>query len=340
MLTKSKIVGALVKAVNLVVQETIQEKRDRPLPTVHPRLAERLRSYDWIIINSSAGKDSQAMLDYVVSLCDAAGIPRKRIVVAHADLGTMEWQGTKELAKIQAEHYGLRFEVEKRPQGNILDHVRQRRLWPGQTTRYCTSDHKRAQILKVMTRLVNEAGLSGRKTRQCRILNCLGLRAEESAGRRNCSGLPKQGCKKGRVRQGPNKGQLCVKCGGRGEQGCWEHNKLASTKTTRHVDTWLPIQYWKVDQVWDRIKEAGTPYHKAYDLGMPRLSCVFCIFAPRPALILSGKHNRDLLDEYAKVEAEIDHTFTQDITMADIKAAVESGEEVTDIEDWNDYACS
>ena len=57
-----------------------------------------LASYDVILVNTSAGKDSQAMLDVIVERCDAASIPRGRIVCVHADLGRVEWDGTAELA--------------------------------------------------------------------------------------------------------------------------------------------------------------------------------------------------------------------------------------------------
>ena len=50
-------------------------------------------------------------------------------------------------------------------------------------------------------------------------------------------------------------------------------------------------------------------YHHAYDLGMPRLSCVFCIFAPESALLVAGKHNPDLLKQYVAVEEKIGHSF-------------------------------
>ena len=74
--------------------------------------APDLGSYDVILVNSSAGKDSQAMLDYIVELAGAA--LRDRIVVVHCDLGRVEWQGTRELAEAQARYYGVRFEVVKR----------------------------------------------------------------------------------------------------------------------------------------------------------------------------------------------------------------------------------
>ena len=43
----------------------------------------------------------------------------------------------------------------------------------------------------------------------------------------------------------------------------------------------------------DGIRRSGVPYHYAYDFGMPRLSCMFCFYAPKSALRLAGSHNRD-----------------------------------------------
>jgi hypothetical protein len=96
----------------------------------------RLADYDIILINSSAGKDSQAMLDYVYSLAVAEDVA-DRITVVHADLGRAEWSKTKELAAEQAAHYGARFEVVSRPQGDLLDHIQQRRMFPSSSARYC-----------------------------------------------------------------------------------------------------------------------------------------------------------------------------------------------------------
>src|ERR671933_1768720 len=112
-----------------------------------------LSNYQWIVANSSAGKDSQAMLDYVVEQSDRAGVPRARLVVAHADLGRVEWPGTRELAEEQARHYGLAFHAVRRRQGDLLDHIAQRGMFPSPTVRWCTSDHKRAQIHRLLKRL-------------------------------------------------------------------------------------------------------------------------------------------------------------------------------------------
>jgi len=254
-----------------------------------------LASYDLILVNSSGGKDSQAMLDYVNTLAIHADV-KDRMVVVHADLGRVEWAGTAELAERQAKHYGIPFQKVSRPQGDLLDHVRERGMWPSPTQRYCTSDHKRGQVAKVITKL-NRLAVHREETlgEVYRVLNCMGLRAEESPAR--------------------------------AKKPTFQKDARASNQT-RHVDTWLPIQDWPEAEVWANIRASGVEHHQAYDLGMPRLSCVFCIFAPRPALVLAARHNPELLDEYVAVEAAIGHTFKASLTLAEIKAEADAGEPV------------
>lgn len=271
-----------------------------------------LPSYDWIVVNTSAGKDSQAMLDYIVELADAQGVDRKRIVAVHCDLGRVEWAGTRELAERQAKHYaGVRFEVVSRaeaPKGDrsdLLDHVAKRGMWPGFQSRYCTSDHKRGQVNRLLTALAKQTRAARPWNPRARILNCLGLRAQESPAREKAANF--------------------------------EHEKR-NTNSRRHVDRWLPIQSWTTDQVWERIRQSGVEHHQAYDLGMSRLSCVFCIYAPRDALLLAGEHNPELLDQYVEVEKNIKHTFREDQTLVEIKSALARGErsQGTDDGTWND----
>ncbi len=256
-------------------------------------------NYDIILINSSAGKDSQTMLKLIVEEADAQDFPREKLIVAHADLGDMEWEGTGDLAEVQASYYGLRFMKITRTLGDILQHAEEKGKWPGPKQRWCTSDHKRDQIGKIITALDREyRRYSFMRKPQIRILNCFGFRSQESIER--------------------------------SKRPVFQNNKRAST-LSRTVDDWLPIHDWTEDEVWDSINSSDVPYHPAYDLGMPRLSCIFCIFAPRKALILAGKHNRDLLDRYVAVEEKIDHTFTEKMSLASIRDAVIAQEDTSDI---------
>jgi 3'-phosphoadenosine 5'-phosphosulfate sulfotransferase (PAPS reductase)/FAD synthetase len=258
-----------------------------------------LASYNWIVVNSSAGKDSQAMLDSVVEQVDQAGVPRSRVVVAHADIGRVEWPGTRELAEEHARHYSLAFIAIARPQGDLLDHIAKRGKFPSPAARYCTSDHKRGQIAKVFTRLADISRQRGIGC--CRILNCLGIRAQESPAR---------------ARRQP-----------------FRLNEMASNGR-RWVDDWLPIHSWTTQQVWERIRASGVRHHSAYDLGMPRLSCCFCIFSPRSALLLAAKHNPELLARYVEVEKRIGHRFRKELSLAEVQEAAAKGEEPGEIRDW------
>jgi len=266
----------------------------------------KLLAADWVLVNSSAGKDSQASLDYVVAECDTLGIPRERIVVVHADLGAMEWEGTRELAEEQAARYGLRFvAVSRRTAAGVaqtlLEQVRERGKWPASKQRYCTSDHKRAPIRRAMTMLAKETRAAKGKHHVCVIVNVMGLRAEESAGR--------------------------------AAKPAWEYAEDASNGV-RSVYNWLPIHGWTEAQVWERVKASGVRHHRAYDLGMPRLSCCFCIFASREALIIAGHHNRGLLKQYADTERAIGHKFRMSLSMVEVETAVNAGECPTAVPAW------
>ena len=268
------------------------------IPT--PSAEVTLTDWDVILVNTSGGKDSMAMADLVVRMAEKAGV-KDRVVFVHADLGRAEWEGVKDLVKEHAAHYGVRLEIVHRTQNDLIDHVRARGKWPASNARYCTSDHKRGPIRKVMTQLAREFKESTSEARPCRILNCMGLRAEESPARNK-------------------KATLAL--------------SSASNKTVRKVYDWLPIHGWTTGQVWDRIRESGLRHHKAYDLGMPRLSCVFCIFAPKSALVLAGKNNPELLDTYVEVEEEIGHTFRKDLSLAEVRDEALSGQEVGAVNDW------
>ena len=271
-----------------------------------------LASYDLIEISSSAGKDSQAMTFHVAGLLREAGLLERGVVV-HADLGRVEWPETPALAETHARLAGLRFMKVKRPQGDLLEHVEKLGKWPMPTQRFCTADHKRGQIYTAFTalaeeareRLVREAAVAGHSfNRPVRILNCVGLRAEESPGRAKRPTL--------------------------------KRDKRSSGKgTAKVVDMWLPIQHWTEAEVWAACRASGAPTHPAYAAGLPRASCVFCIYAPEGALQIAGHAHPALLAEYVAVEQRIGHTFKHGLPIAKVAADVAAGVRPTGaIESW------
>ncbi|MDC8024901.1 phosphoadenosine phosphosulfate reductase family protein [Elizabethkingia anophelis] len=258
-----------------------------------------LNDYDLIIINSSAGKDSLVALWEVCRLAREQNYPFEKIVVSHQDLGRMEWIGTKELVKKQADLFGLKTYYSKRRDKNgyeetLLEYVLRRGKWPSNKQRYCTSDFKRGPGGRIVTQLTKDMG-------DCKVLYVFGFRAEESPAR--------------------------------AKKEVFKFNKQLSTKK-RKVYDWLPIHDMSTKTVWNIIQDFKLPYHPAYDLGMPRLSCCFCIFSPFDALVISGYANPELLDEYIEVERKIGHKFRKDFSLIEVKEAIESGYSPKKVSNW------
>ncbi len=305
----------------------------------------RLESYDWIVINTSAGKDSQAMTDKVVRRAEEAGV-KDRVVMVHADLSEEEWEGTKELAAEHAAHYGVRFEVVKRKQGGILQHVLDRHAklvadgknaapWPSNSQRHCTSDHKRDQIMTLFTRLADESRKGVAPWPSSTARYCTSHHKADQV-KQLLTRLTKEkraGGTKGRVRilncMGMRSGESCT----RAKLLPFKLNKTA-TNGRRVVHDWLPIFDWTVEEVWEHNEAAGTRHHEVYDKGMPRLSCCFCIFSPRPALMLAGKLNRPLLDKYVEVEDQVGFTFQAKLSLRSVRDALDAGEQPGEIKTW------
>lgn len=299
-----------------------------------------LTAYDVIVVSTSGGKDSQVALGKTVEMARELGI-LDRIVAVHADLGRVEWQGTHELAAKQAAAYGIPFHIVSRigkvstgrfnpkknvqplyaqgeEYGDLLDQVRHRHAqlqakgenvapWMSKTTRFCTSEFKRGPLGSFFTQVSREWRKANReiaKTRPCRILDIQGIRSEES-----------------KTRAG------------------YDNVSVRNSTKNQHVVTWYPIQDMTEEQVWAYIRKSGVPHHPAYDAGMPRLSCVFCFFAKKDALMIAGKHNPKLLAEYVAVEQETGFSFKADLALADIQAELQAGAAVPQkATDWEDAA--
>lgn len=221
------------------------------------------------VANHSGGKDSQAMLIKLLEI-----IPPEQLVVVHASLGEMEWPGALELAQNQAEKAGITFIVAKA--SKTLFEMVERRFqtrpevpsWPSASTRQCTSDLKRGPIQREVRRYAKASGFKS-------IVNCLGLRAQESPGRAKRKTFGKMG--------------------------------ISNSVSTWYE--WLPIHELQTDEVFTAIYDAGQEPHCAYALGNERLSCVFCIMSSRNDIKNGAKHNPQLLEKYIGMETHTGYTM-------------------------------
>ena len=239
--------------MNAEQQQSLFEKDATDPLTTRERIAELAERGATFFVNSSAGKDSQAMLLHLRDI-----VPHAQIIVIHAILPDIEWDGVLEHLKDTIFDHPL---LTCQSARNLLDKVRERGMFPSPAMRWCTSDHKTSQLEKLI-----------RHTGKKLIVNCMGMRAEES----------------------PNRAKLV-------DFKFSEKN----SKAGREWYDWLPIHDWLEPEVFAKIATAGQKPHWAYSKGMSRLSCCFCIMSNKADLTTAARLKPELYKTYVDLEKEI-----------------------------------
>ena len=140
---------------------------------VPPKCREMIRAGALVAINTSGGKDSQAMTILLSRI-----VPRDQIVAVHAPLGEVEWPGTIEHIEATLPA-GVPLIFAPVASGkSLLERVEERGLWPSSRARWCTSDFKTGPIQRELRRYLNANPRFGG-----RLVNAMGMRAEESPAR-------------------------------------------------------------------------------------------------------------------------------------------------------------
>ena len=250
----------------------IRHRRNRPcrhdFPDISmpPECRETIRRGALVALNHSGGKDSQAMTILLSRI-----VPREQTIVVHAPLGEVEWPAT--MAQIEATiPEGVPLILAPVTSGkSLLDRVEERGKWPDPARRWCTSDFKASPIARELRRYLKAHPRFGG-----RLVNCLGLRRDESHAR--AKRMP------------------------------WRRNHRMSV-AGREVFDWLPIFDLSTADVFDVIRDAGQSPHWIYN-HLSRCSCSFCIFSSPQDLRRAAELRPALYARYAQIEQRIGHTLS------------------------------
>lgn len=215
-----------------------------------PEIFKLIRRGFYFVVNHSGGKDSQAMY-----LLIRQHVPAAQIIIVHADLGEVEWGGAVE--HIVKTTNGEPLHICRSRRG-LLQMIEERGMFPSPKQRQCTSDLKRGPI----ERTIRQLGIK-------LIVNCMGMRAQESSGRKK---LP------------PFK------------------LSTRNSKAGREWYDWLPIHRLTTEQVFASIADAGQEPHWVYAAGMTRFSCCFCIMSSKADLTTAARLNPKLYRKYVGLE--------------------------------------
>ena len=228
---------------------------------------EMIRAGALVAVNTSGGKDSQTMTILLSRI-----VPRDQIVAVHAPLVDVEWPGTIEFIRATLPA-GMPLILAPVASGKtLLDSIEERGRFPSPKVRWCTSSLKRGPIERELRQHLKANPRFGG-----RIVNAMGMRAEESPAR---------------ARKSP-----------------WRLNERNSRAGRTWFD-WLPIFDLSTDDVFGIIRDAGQSPHPAYGMGMSRLSCVFCIMASRADLCTAARLQPALYARYVALEERIGHTLS------------------------------
>lgn len=237
------------------------------------------------VINHSGGKDSQAMYLMLRDL-----VPVAQRVIVHADLGEVEWPGAVD--QIKATTAGEPLHICRSRRG-LLQMIAERGMFPSPSQRQCTSDLKRGPIERTVRAVTRERKAAGIEAWGL-VVNCMGMRAEESPGRSKLTPFKRH---------------------------------EGNSKAGREWYDWLPIHDLTTVEVFARIAAAGQAPHWVYAAGMSRFSCCFCIMSNKADLTTAARLNPGLYRRYVDLE----RSTGQVMMMPSKKQGRRSLEEITGI---------
>lgn len=233
----------------------------RPMIEITDEIQKLINGKALFVINHSGGKDSQTM-----TLLLSKIIPDNQLMIVHAHLPGVEWPGNIE--HIQKTAPDIQLKVVQAVK-TFFQMVQHRQKWPSPKNRQCTSDLKRGPIEKAIRHELKARS-------ELIVVNCMGMRAQESSGRAKLKTFKRNG---------------------------------RNSKAGREWYDWLPIHHLLEKEIFQIIAENNQKPHWAYSQGMSRLSCCFCIMANKNDLKTAARLNPALFQKYVETEKELNQTI-------------------------------
>ena len=234
------------------------------MPPVPDQIRRMIDDGALVISSHSGGKDSQAGFLYLKKI-----VPPGQLLAVHAVLPEVEWEGVIDHIEDTIGDTPLIF---ARARKTFFEMVEHRGKFPSAAIRQCTSDLKRGPIEREVRRHLAANPQFGGK-----VIMAMGMRAEESLGRRKLPPLKRHA-----------------------------GNSVAG----REWWDWLPIHHLTTSEVFAAIAAAGQTPHPAYAAGMSRLSCILCIMSSISDLKTAARLAPEVYQRYARTEKRLGFTLS------------------------------
>lgn len=254
-----------------------------------------LYSYDKYIISFSGGKDSTALLLYLLD----NGVPRDRIELWHQEIDgrgrtLFDWEVTPDYCKKIGEAFGITVYYQWKVGGFEREMLRNNEL----TAPICF-ELPNGEIKQV-------GGVRGKQSTRLKF-----PQSSPDLRVRWCSAYLKiDVCSAALINQDRFQNiRTLVLSGERGEESkqrakyaILEPDKADlrnGKKYFRHIDRYRPIRDWKESQIWEIMEKYRVRVHPCYFMGFGRCSCKFCVFGNQhqfaSAACISQQQTADLI---------------------------------------------
>ncbi len=271
-----------------------------------------LHSYDRYVVSFSGGKDSTALLLFLLE----NGVPREKIELWHQEIdgrgpSLFDWEVTPDYCRKLGAAFGVPVLYQWKEGGFLREMLRENAL-----TAPVSFETKDGEVHRT-------GGVNGNPSTRRRFPQPSGdLRT------RWCSAYLKIDVCAAAIRHDPRfqNSRTLVLSGERGEESkqragyaVFEPDKADlrnGRKSFRHVDRFRPIRDWKERQVWDILEKHRIRPHPCYSLGFGRCSCKFCIFGNANQFASAACISRIKTEKLINLEKEFGHTLKRDTDLA------------------------
>jgi 3'-phosphoadenosine 5'-phosphosulfate sulfotransferase (PAPS reductase)/FAD synthetase len=276
-------------------------------------------NYDKYLVMFSGGKDSVALLEYLIS----AKVPMDKIELWHHDIdghvadeekNFMDWPVTKAYCKAFADAFNLPIYFSWKQGGFKREMLRDQTLTA--PTLFETPEGTVEQVGgtrgKLNTRRKFPQVSADLQTRWCSAYLKIDIAAAAIRNQDRFKGI-----------------RTLVLTGERGEESSArskyniieaDRSDLRGGKTPRYVDHFRPIRDWSEQEVWDAMERLNVRPHPAYEMGFGRVSCMKCIFGNADQFASAAKIDPVGTQEIADYETEFGVTIKRKDSVEELVA--------------------
>lgn len=273
-----------------------------------------LHSYNKYIVSFSGGKDSTALLLFLLD----NGVPKEKIELWHQEIdgrgpSLFDWEVTPDYCRKLGQAFGIPVLFQWKEGGFTREMLREE----SHTAPICfelpdgTIQHTGGDRGKASTRRRFPQPSPDLRVRWCsaylKIDVCAtALRHDPRFENRRTLVLSGERGEESRQRAGyailePDKADL-----------------RNGKNTFRHIDRFRPIRDWKEQQVWDLLEKYRVRPHPCYFMGFGRCSCKFCVFGNRDQFASAACVSRQKADRLIAFEKEFGTTLKRDTDLASL----------------------